>query len=424
MRGEALGDVITFIRKMSDILIEYQCPQCGAPAILKETDRLFACEFCRVKSYLFQKDFFRYMLPNSAPKNKDLLFFPYWRFKGMVFSCVEDGIKHRFIDFSHQAVESGYFPVSVGLRSQALKLNFVTPESQGYFLRPTQPFKNVMSIFNHRFTTSLPHPIFHQSHIGETLSLIYSPYYANDKIFDAILNQPVSSDLPDNFNVTLLQGGRPDGRIHFIPTLCPDCGWDLEGRRDALVLNCKNCHSVWRPTANGFKKLRFATLPTSQENIIYLPFWRIKAGVTGIALNSYADLVRIANIPKAIKKKWEDVEFRFWTLAFKVRPQIFLRLARNLTLAQPQEKLVRELPDTRFHPVTLPIEEAIESLTVNLAGFMKPQKDLFPMLRDITITPKSYLLVYIPLIEQHHEVIHPEFHLNINKNQLDLASNL
>jgi ribosomal protein L37AE/L43A len=409
---------------MSDILIEHQCPQCGAPAILKETDRLFACEFCRVKSYLFQKDFFRYMLPNSAPKNKDLLFFPYWRFKGMIFSCVEDGIKHRFIDFSHQAVESSYFPISVGLRSQALKLNFVTPESKGYFLKPTQPFKNVMNIFNHRYSIALPNPVFHQSHIGETLSLIYSPYYANDKIVDAILNKPVSPKLPDDFDATLFQGGCPDGRINFIPTLCPDCGWDLEGRRDALVLNCKNCNSVWRPTANGFKKLKFAILPANQKNVIYLPFWRIKADVTGITLNSYADLVRIANIPKAIQKKWEDLEFRFWALAFKVRPQVFLRLARNITLAQPQEKLVGRLPDTRLHPVTLPIEEAIESLTLNLAGFMKPQKDLFPILRDITIKPKSYLLVYIPFIEQHHEFVHPEFHLSINKNQLELASNL
>lgn len=409
---------------MSDILIEHQCPQCGAPAILKETDRLFACEFCRVKSYLLQKDFFRYMLPNSAPKNKDLLFFPYWRFKGMIFSCVEDGIKHRFIDFSHQAVESSYFPISVGLRSQALKLNFVTPESKGYFVKPTQPFNNVMNIFNHRYSTSLPNPVFHQSHIGETLSLIYSPFYANDKIFDAILNKPVSQVLPDGFDATLLQGGRPHGRINFIPTLCPNCGWDLEGRRDALVLNCKNCNSVWRPTANGFKKLKFAILPAKEENIIYLPFWRIKADVTGITLSSYADLVRIANIPKAIKKKWEDVEFRFWALGFKVRPQVFLRLARSITLAQPQDKLVRELPDTRLHPVTLPIEEAIESLTLNLAGFMKPQKDLFPKLRDIRIKPKSYLLVYIPFIQQHHELIHPEFHLGINKNQLELASNL
>ncbi len=342
----------------------------------------------------------------------------------MLFSCVENGIKHKVVDISHQAVKSSYFPVSVGLRSQALKLNFVTPESRGYFLEPAQSFKNVMNIFKHRFSASLPNPVFYQSHIGETLSLIYSPFYAEDKIYDAILNKPVTPVLPDDFDATLLQGGRPDGRINFIPTLCPDCGWDLEGRRDALVLNCKNCNSVWRPSAKGFKKLNFAILPAKEENIIYLPFWRIKADVTGIMLNSYADLVRIANIPKVVQKKWEGVKFRFWAMAFKVRPQVFLRLARNITLVQPQEKLVRKLPDARLYPVTLPIEEAIESLTVNLAGFIKPQKKLFPILRDITIIPKSYLLVYIPFVEQYHELIHSEFHLAINKNQLELASNL
>ena len=409
---------------MPEILIQHQCPQCGAPATLKETDRLFACEFCRVKSYLLQDKFFRYLLPNAAPKNKNLVFFPYWRFKGMLFSCVESGIKHRFIDVSHQAVESDYFPISVGLRSQALKLNFVVPETRGYFLKPTRPFNHVMDFFKHRFSTSLPKPIYHQSHIGETLSLIYSPFYAEDKLFDAILNQPVSPVLPDDFDATVFQGGRAGGRINFIPTLCPACGWDLEGSRDALVLNCRNCNSVWRPDTNGFKKLTFGFMPAKEKNVMYLPFWRIKADVTGITLNSYADMVRIANVPKAIQKKWEDVEFRFWAMAFKVRPQVFVRLARNITLAQPQEKLVRELPDDSLHPVTLPIEEAIESLTINLASFMKPQKDLLPILGDITIKPKSYLLVYIPFLEHHHEFIQPELHLTINKNQLKLASNL
>jgi hypothetical protein len=123
-----------------NFLIEHQCPQCGAPAILEETDRLFDCEYCRVKSYLLQKDFFRYMLPNSAPENKDLVFFPYWRFKGTFFSCVESGINHRFMDISHQAVESRYFPISVGLRSQALKLNFVTPETRGLYF-PVQSWE-------------------------------------------------------------------------------------------------------------------------------------------------------------------------------------------------------------------------------------------------------------------------------------------
>ncbi|MEJ2657193.1 MAG: hypothetical protein P8012_08340, partial [Desulfobacterales bacterium] len=162
---------------MPELLIEHQCPQCGAPAILKESDRLFYCEYCRVNSYLIQDRFFRYMLPNAAPEGKDLVFFPYWRFKGMLFSCVESGIFHKFIDVSYQAVESRFFPISIGLRSQALKLSFVTPEKSGYFLKPTFSFNKAMNIFKLRFSASLPSQVFYQSHIGDTISLIYSPFY-------------------------------------------------------------------------------------------------------------------------------------------------------------------------------------------------------------------------------------------------------
>jgi len=364
------------------------------------------------------------MLPNAAPKAKDLVFFPYWRFKGMLFSCVDSGIEHKFIDVSHQAVESRYFPNSLGLRSQALKLNFVTPEISGYFLKPTFSFKKAMDIFQHRFSKSLPNPVFQQSHVGDTVSLIYSPFYKEEKIYDAVLNKAVATPPPDDFETASLTGGRPNWRTQFIPTLCPGCGWDLKGRRDALVLNCKNCNSIWSPTKNGFKQLKFSIMHTKDENVIYLPFWRIKADVNGITLNSYADLVRIANLPKAIQRNWEDKEFRFWCPAFKVRPRVFIRLGRSITLSQPMEKMLRELPDARIHPVTLPMKEAVESLIINLASFMKPQKDLFPLLQDITIKPRSYLLVFIPFVEQHHEFIQPALYLTLNKNQLSLASNL
>ncbi len=409
---------------MPRLRIEYQCPQCGAPAVLEETDRLFACEYCRVRSYLLPKDVFRYMLPSSAPENKRLVFFPYWRFKGMLFSCVESGIKHRFIDVSHQAVESPYFPISVGLRSQALRLSFVTPETPGYFLKPTLPFKNMVENFSQRFSRSLPEPVFHQSHIGETISIIYSPFYANDKIYDAILNRPVGAMLPADFDTMLLPGERPDWRIQFAPALCPACGWDLHGQRNALVLTCKNCNSAWRPAGNRLKSLKFAFIPAKEEKVLYLPFWRMKADISGIELHTYADLVKIANLPKAVQKDWHHIEFHFWSLGFKVRPQVFLRLSRNLTLSQYHDKLVRKLPDGPLYPVTLPVEEAIQSLTISLANFAKPQKEVVHNLRDLAIRPKSYLLVYIPFMEKHHEYIQPELNLTLNKNQLALAANL
>ena len=80
------------------------------------------------------KDVFHYIFPHSAPAGKDLVYLPYWRFKGMLFACNPQGVNHKFIDVSHQAVESDYIPHSVGLRSQALKLKFVTPETEGRFL--------------------------------------------------------------------------------------------------------------------------------------------------------------------------------------------------------------------------------------------------------------------------------------------------
>jgi ribosomal protein L37AE/L43A len=409
---------------MPELLIEHQCPQCGAPALLKESDRLFSCEFCRVNSYLVQDHFFRYMLPNAAPKGKDLVFFPYWRFKGMLFSCLESGIKHRFIDVSYQAVESRFFPISLGLRSQALKLSFVTPEKSGYFLKPTFSFNNAMNIFKLRFSTSLPSPVFYQSHIGDTISLIYSPFYEEGKIYDAVLNKALTSMPPDDFNASSLPGGRPDCRIQFLPTLCPGCGWDLEGRRDTLILLCRNCSTTWEPAKNGFKPIKFATIPAKNEKIIYLPFWRIKTEIDGIKLDSYADLVRVANLPKAIRKNWKDKEFHFWSPAFKVRPRVFIQLGRNITLSQPEEEMGRELPKARIYPVTLAIEDAIESLTMSMAGFIKPEEDMLPILKDITVKPKRYLLVYMPFVEQYHEYVQPELYLAINKNQLSLASNL
>jgi ribosomal protein L37AE/L43A len=409
---------------MSELLIEHHCPQCGAPAILKETDRLFSCEFCRVSSYLIQDRFSRYMLPDTAPKGKDLLFFPYWRFKGMLFSCVESGIKHRFIDVSYQAVESQYFPISLGLRSQALKLSFVTPEISGYFLKPTYSFNKAMNIFKLRFSTSLPNPVFYQSHIGDTISLIYSPFYEEGKIYDAVLNKALTSMPPDDFHASSLPGGRPDCRIQFIATLCPACGWDMEGRRDTLILLCRNCNTTWRPAKSGFKPIKFVTMPAKDENTIHLPFWRIKAEVDGIKLDSYADLVRIANLPKAIRENWKDKDFFFWAPAFKVSPRIFTQLGRNITLSQPEEEMVGALPKTRIHPVTLAIEDAVESLAISLAGFVKPEEDMFPLLKDITITPKRYLLVYMPFVEQTYEYVQPKLYLAINKNQLSFASNL
>jgi hypothetical protein len=335
---------------MTTFFIEHQCPQCGAPAILEESDRLIRCSYCRVASYLIQNPYFRYMLPNNASKNSQLIYVPYWRFKGMLFSSAFGGIQHRFMDMSCQGVQSSFFPASLGFRSQTLKLKFVLPENPGRFLYPTLSRDDAMKIFIRRFGKNPLSTVYHQNFVGESLSIIYSPFYAKMDMFDAILNKAVSSSLPDDFSIESFPGGPPKWRLIFVPALCPHCGWDLSGERDSLILICKNCNTAWFPKGESLAQIKFVTLKMPGD--IFLPFWRIKATVEGIGLNSHADLTRIANLPKVPQSRDYKTDFYFWSMAFKVPPKVFLRLNRNITMAQPQNEHINEFPSGRIHPVT------------------------------------------------------------------------
>lgn len=189
-------------------------------------------------------------------------------------------------------------------------------------------------------------------------------------------------------------------------------------------MTCRNCGSVWQSSGNRLQKLKIAYIRAEGNNITYLPFWRIRAEVSEITLRSYADLIRIANLPKVVQNRFNDLGLRFWSPAFKVRPEVFLRIARQMTLLQPRKNLVPELPDATVHPVTLPVLEAVESLKIILAGSVKPRDLLVSRLGDITVQPKSCLLVYIPFDNHHHELIQPMLQLGISKSHLSTACNL
>ncbi len=407
---------------MTSFSIEHRCPQCGAPALLEESDRLFQCPYCRVTSYLIQRDVSRFMFSHNAPESHDIVYVPYWRFKGVLFSSVPGGIRDRFMDVSYLGVRSNLFPISLGLRSQALKLKFAVPETPGRFLKPTFPVEDVMSIFQRRFSKDLPRPVYHQDYIGENLSVIYSPFYMKDRVFDAILNKPVSGPLPEEFDPARFDVSAPRWRFLFVAAICPACGWDLDGRRDSLALACRNCKTIWIPRQGRLQKIGYSTLAVPGE--VYLPFWRIEASAEGVDLNSYADLIKIANLPKAPSPEHDAIPFYFWSLAFKVPPTSFVRLNRNITLAQPPDDHLEGLPDGRIYPVNLPATEAVESTMINLADFARPAEKYLPLLQSIRIKARKVRLVYIPFAEGQHEFIQEKYGLTINKNQLKYASNL
>ena len=409
---------------MTSFIIEHQCPQCGAPAELDETDRLFRCGYCRVNSFLTTPRFFRYIIPHNAPAGKEVIYFPYWRFKGMLFSCTARGIEKKFLDVSQQALKSIHFPINIGFRGQTQKLRFASTENEATFIKPTLPFNTALDSWTQQYSSKVRSPIFHQDYIGETHSLIYAPFYLEKNVMDGVLNKPATTLGADKIEEGLLQNDASKWPIKFLATLCPQCGWDLTGNRDSLALNCTNCHTTWRAKSETLSKLPTVHIPQNDQLCVYLPFWRIQADISPLILQSYADLIKVANLPKAVQAGWDRRPFYFWNPAFKVRPQSYLTIANNVTLNQPGGKFADGPPNGELHAVNLPLKEAVESLKLQLANFIKPierRSDLVPQVR---IKARRALLIYIPFHDAHHELVHKDLNLAVNKNMLAHAKNL
>lgn len=408
---------------MTAFHIDCQCPQCGAPANLQETDRLVSCPFCRVRSFLLTRDYFRYVLPAKKPAAEDLFYFPYWRFRGTLLFSLASGIDHKFLDVDQSAAEAPGLPMTLGLRAQAMKLRFLSPDLAGRFVAPQRSFSETFTAFQKRAVRTLPKPILHSAHLGESMGLVYAPVYVRDRLYDAVLDQPIAD------RVNLLDGHgvayeKPDWQVRFVPALCPDCGWDLEGERSALALHCRNCPASWYPSGETLTRVESHCLPDPRANAYFLPFWLITCDTSGIELSTYGDLVKAANLPKVVDAAQGSRKFRFWAPAFKLRAQAFLRMAESLTLTQVQEMLTPVLPSERHHPVTLPVEDACESLKVVLAGFMKPRRRVVEMLTRISIHPTHFRLAYLPFRDDRHDFIQVQTQLAVNKNLLRLSRHL
>jgi DNA-directed RNA polymerase subunit RPC12/RpoP len=409
--------------------IEHQCPQCGAPVTLEETDRLFFCPYCRIRLYLASQDYFRYYLPPAHHASKDFMYVPYWRYKGTAFFCKANKVGHKLIDVSSLASPHTFFPYSLGVRPQVLKLRFISPEMEGKFFSPSVPVETLMEAVEKQLHSAnsivLTAPILFKAFIGEMASLIYFPVFVEGDLFhDGILGRPVAN-IPEGFVDDLLTfDQQKDWRIQFVSTLCPTCGWDLHGERDSVALFCNNCDSVWEASQTQLEKVSFGMIPDHQGSATYLPFWVMKTRIEELNIRSYGDLLRIANVRNVMGEGWEKLDSNFWAPAFKVSPGLFLRLTRRMTLSQTLQAFEPSLPKGSLYPVTLPVSKAVESIKVILANIVIDKQGIFPRLSQIDIQLDQFLLVYLPFHFCGNELIHSQTQSCIHKNFLKLGRNL
>jgi hypothetical protein len=331
-------------------------------------------------------------------------------------------------DASLRAIPHSFLPRNLGFRPQALKLKFAGPEIVGKFFRPKLPLQEFTEFVGRggpsagRSSTS--ESVF-RALIGETVSLIYSPIFVDGNQFhDAILGEPIAP-IPDHFlddapsfDLT------PDWQIQFVSTLCPHCGWDLAGERDSAVLLCRNCESAWEASAKGLNPVNVGTIPTRGDGITYLPFWKMKVNMEGIPLQSHADLLRVANAPIVTKRAWEEEDACFWAPAFKVAPEVFLRLAHGLTLFHFEEDIEKRLPEETLSPITLPSGEALESAKVTLAHVAVEKRSILPRLEGTAVQMLEHSLVYLPFSSVGIEFVQPQTQCCIQKGHLRFGRSL
>jgi predicted RNA-binding Zn-ribbon protein involved in translation (DUF1610 family) len=403
---------------------EQDCSQCGAIIELDETDHLVRCPYCNVKSFLFTPNYFRFVLPHNA-RDREIIYAPYLRFKGNVYYCMGSRIGHRVVDITHAGLPLEGIPVSLGLRPQAMKMKLVTPDTNGSFLRFSLKPSNILTRAGKLAAAAASGELFHRAYIGETMSIIYLPLYLDrNRVFDAILNKPILK-VPASEDFTGKSINRnPRWHVTFLPTLCPQCGWNLDGEKDSVVLICTNCETAWEAADGRFVRVNFQGIPGDDENTVYLAFWKICVSAQGLELDSFADFIRLTNQPRLVRPEMDYQEMSFWAPAFKIRPGVFLSLSRRFTISQHKFQTDDLMPKKNRYPVTLPQREAVQSMKITLASSSINKKDVLPQLPRLRFNMKRSSLVYLPFTIKGHEMIQQQMDVSINKNALEFGRRL
>ncbi len=394
-----------------NIQVEQPCPQCGGAVTLSVEDHLLTCPYCGVKSLLHLSGAFRYILPDrvAAKKQDHILYAPYLRFKGTIFTVSEAGVSHKLLDTTQDGGPIPGLPPSLGLRPQTMKLTRVHKQIKGRFIPLALNIQNILKKAARIYALSRKEDEerYHRAYIGETLSYIYLPLLPREeKLFDAILGEPLPHADPtalQNVNSIPFQ---PNWQIKFLASICLHCGWNLEGEGDCLVVTCSNCNTAWQIGKKGLSKIACTIFPGPSETGLYLPFWRIKVELPTVEITSFADFIRRTNQPLVPRKAWEKQAMEFWVPAFKLRPKIFLRTAKQATVSQwrlqeEQEKEMHIMPN--MYPVTLPLSEARQSLKVILAKSATNKRKIYPYLPSLQPRVIASSLTFLPFKDRHHD---------------------
>jgi DNA-directed RNA polymerase subunit RPC12/RpoP len=399
--------------------VALRCPQCGGPIDLEESSRLFACAYCRVRLFLDPGETPRYYLVAKGLPAEEPIYAPYWRYQGLFFFLAGSQVEGAAVDANLLALPEGLFLPSLGLRPQTQTLSFVSPKIPGRFLKPAFDFHEAAARLESRFlrVSQALQSTQPSAFVGETISLIYAPFLRRGRTLrDLLPSRPTEPGPIDIENLDRLESeAQRDWTPAFLPALCPKCGWDLEGDEKSRVLNCPTCGRLWQAARGRYQEVEAAALDGGADGDLYLPFWRIQPEVDGLPLRTYADLARLANLPRAELAAWQGEPFHFLVPAFLLPPRLFLRLTRQMTLYRPGESFEPIPPGRVLHPVSLPLSQAAESLALNLGHLSADKRDLAETLAGVRVRLGRAALLYVPFSPSGPDLVHAAGRIGVSR---------
>ncbi len=397
-----------------ELTIEQQCPACGASIVVYEDDRFVHCEYCDVANVRVYQKLPRYILPARLPShvsNDDLLYVPYLRFKGCIYYCKANEIRHKLIDTTRIGCSINSLPVSLGLRPQTMTIQPVTVHHAGRFVRQTIKADKIFSEaarLTELFSCDRRRRATHRAFIGETISRVYLPvYFFHDSLYDGVNHIQIGQgDLRIKLEKQLVSF-KSSWEPRFISTSCPDCGDIMQSSREGLAINCVNCEKHWVEEDGKFSRLDYAVVRPKGDFAKYIPFWQIEPDSPHQQINTLADFLQLTNQPVVVQPQHRKRKFSFIVPAFKMKPDLFLQTAKNFTVLQLSISRQQHLPlkQEDIYPVTLSHDEAVESLTSILIASAVSTKRLMEILPAITFSARKKKLVYLPFNDTGHDYI-------------------
>lgn len=397
-----------------ELRIEQPCPSCGAAIVINEDDRLVRCEFCDVLNYRVRQKLPRYILPPKLPRHiaeDGLLYIPYLRFKGCIYTVEGLEVVHRLIDTTRVGCDVGSVPVSLGLRPQAMKVVPITENLPGRFVRQTvqsaRIFEEAVKL-SALFREERKASVHHRAFIGESVSRVYLPVYSySGMLYDGVSHQKIGPDAVAEQLAGDLVGFQGEWEPRFIATVCPHCGDVMDGDRESLVLACSTCGKHWLEEDGRLVGLDYHGLKALDSQDSYIPFWQIEAEEESGKLATLADFYELTNQPVVIQRQHRQTPLIFYLPAFKMNPAIFLQIAKMLTVGQWLAAGCQqiEMSSHPIYPVTLPHQEAAEALRTIVAGSAVSLRRVVEVLPALKFCRYRKRLVYLPFRNAGHDMI-------------------